>query len=295
VNCISIALYPPQTKATIKRVIEYFCPNDRRGSRIWVDVFVDNPSVSDLTLKILHAGSLSGTDVTEDSWSQANVGEDSCESVLTSRIRELHKEYFPVAIKSSEDSVQLGKDTYHLWKGKLEKVIGGDPSKEVPFTLWQLERLAPGKSVLRLCLEMQKPTFEKRLGSKRSFFAYGEAIVLRNIEDGELPAYPGDDVQEYEEEFAEFKSAHKAPEAFEYLIVSPEREKLLWDAVPLSTSLSPKYIHSGELAKTTRWFTAENTESWELQANVLEVSRLDDVAPETVTSELTATLTAEAR
>jgi len=275
-NCVSIAFDPPEPKATIKRVIEYFCPNDREGSRIWVDIFLDNLSEGELTLKLLHAGSLSGKDVTEASWGGPCTTSD-CECVLTRRIEELHEDYLPIATKYYEKSVQLGKDVYHAWKGNLRKVIGDDQSAHVPFTLWQLDRVVPGKTVVRLCLEMHGPTRQERLGNKGSFYAYGEAIVLRNIEDGALPSYTGDDAEKYQQEFAEFKRAHKAPEAFEYLIVSPERESLLWDAVPLSASLSPMYIRSTELAKTTRWFTANNPDGWQLQASMLEIVRMNEV------------------
>lgn len=270
-NCVSIAILPLQAAATIRRVIEYFCPNDRQGSRIWVDLFIENSSPADVTLQVLHAGSFSAQDVSEVSWGRAAVTTD-CESVLTARIKTLHKDedYFP--IKLSEKCVELGKDRYHLWNGKLGKLIGGNPAVDVPFTLWQLDSVRPGKTILRLCLEMHGPTREKRLGNN-SFFAYGEAIVLRNIEDGILPCYGGADAEEYRAVFAEFKRAHKAPEAFEYLIVCPEKEKLLWDAVPLSPSLSPQYIYSNELARTTRWFTADGSDSWELQASVLEIAK----------------------
>lgn len=274
-NCVSIAIYPLESNATLERVIEYFCPNDRQGSRIWVDVFLDNPSRSELTLKIIHAGSLSGADVTEDSWIKDES--DTCTSVLTSRIKELHAEFFPIEVKSSKRVVRLGEEEYQAWSGNLKKVIGDDRSKNVPFTLWQLENLKPGRSFFRLCLEMHPLTFQNRIGTQRSFFAYGEAIILRNIENGDIPSYREADAERYKKEFEDFKGAHRAAKAFEYLIVSPEGVQLSWDAVPLSTSISPKFIRSSELAKTTRWFTAENSDSWELQANVIEVIRLDDL------------------
>lgn len=288
-NCVSIAIYPRQAKATIRRVIEYFCPDDRQGSRIWVDIFVENRFSRDLTLRILHAGSLEAKDVSEDSWGRANPLKDNCASVLTARIKELHKEYFPIEINYNEHLVQFGEEEYQIWSGSAERIIGGSPSVDVPFTLWELQGIVPGKSLLRLCLEMNPPTYRRRFADKRSFFAYGEAIVLRNIEDGALPAYKGVDAETYRDEFANFKGAHKAPEAFEYLIVSPEREKLAWDAIPLSTLISPKYIRSPELAKTTRWFTAENQDNWELQANVLEIIRTDNIQPlEGIAAEFTA-------
>jgi len=255
-----------------------------------VDIFIENPGANDVTLKVLHAGSLEAEDVSEDSWGQACPTKHHCANVLTGRIKELHKDYLPIEINYIERFVQLGDEEFQIWSGSVKKIIGGNPSADIdlPFTLWQLDGLAPGKSVLRLCLEMHKSTYEKRLGNKTSFFAYGEAIVLRNIEDTALPAYTEWDAESYREEFAEFKRAHKAPEAFEYLIVSPERTDLTWDAIPLSTSISPKYIRSGELARTTRWFTAENADSWELQANVLGIIRLDARPRETVGAELAA-------
>jgi hypothetical protein len=279
-NCISIAISPLSTKAAIKRVIEYFYPGEGDGEgKIWADIFVDNPTEDDLTLRVLHAGSLTAEDVTEDSWVREHAEKDHCAAALTKRIGELHdKNYYPIDVEHSKRSIWLDRDEYHAWAGGLMTVIGDDPSLDVPFTLWEIKPVVRGKSVLRLRLEMREPTYRRRFADKRSFFAYGEAIVLRNIEDGALPSYTGPDAGSYREEFANFKRAHKVPEAFEYLIVSPDEKDLPWDAVALSALISPKFIRSGALARTTRWFATDspNTDGWELKADfVLEVIKLD--------------------
>jgi len=272
-NCVSIAIFPTPTDGSIKRVIEYFYPGER--GRIWADIFVENITSANLTLKVLHAGSLIAEDTTEDSWLREHAQKDHCASVLTQRIVRLHDEqYFPIKIERGRRSVLLDRDEYRVWEGSVTTVVGDDPSRDVPFTVWELNPFAPGKSVLRLRLEMREPTYQRRFAGKTSFFAHGEAIVLRSIEDGDLPSYSGPDAGKYWEEFARFKRAHKAPEAFEYLIVSPDETDLSLDAVALSPLISPRFIRSSRLARTTRWFATDSsrTDTWELKADfILEI------------------------
>jgi hypothetical protein len=229
-------------------------------------------------MNVLHAGSLDAENVTEDSWVREHAGKDLCAEVLTQRIRGLHgRDYHPLEVKYGTRAVQLDGEEYKAWAGKLATSIGGDPSADVPFTLWEIKPLAPGRSVLRLCLRMWDKTYRGRFAGKTSFFAHGEAILLRNIEDGDLPVYRGVSADKYRELFATFKSAHKVSEAFEYLIVSPDGRDLAWDAVALSTSISPKFIRAGTLARTTRWFATDSSYvgDFELKADfVLEVAKL---------------------
>jgi len=272
-NCISIAVFPTQTDVCIKRVIEYFYPGER--GRIWTDIFVDNPTSANLALRILHAGSLTADDTTEDSWVREHDQEDYCAAVLTQRIVKLHDEqYFPISIDRARRSVRLEQDEYHVWEGSVVNVVGGDRSRDVPFTLWELKPIPPGRSVFRLRLEMRDPTYRRRYADKTSFFAHGEAIVLHNIEDGDLAFYRGPDADRYQEEFAQFKQAHRVPEAFEYLIVAPDGIDLSWEAVALSPLISSRFIRPGPLARTTQWFATDvpRADNWELKADfILEI------------------------
>jgi len=278
-KCISIAIFPEGTGATVKRVVEYFYPGQGQG-KIWVDIFVENPSSQNLTMKVLHAGSLCAEDVTEDSWVRERAEKDHCAAALTKRIRDLHVTYCPISLNRPARSVQLGSEEYQAWRGGLAKVIGDDPSMDVPFTLWQIEPVLRGtRTVLRLRLEMRDPTYEQRFADKGSFFAYGEAIVLGNIENA-LRSYNETDADTYKQEFANFKSGHKVPESFEYLIVAPDGPGLRWDAVALSGLISPQFIRDGRLARTTKWFATDNPyiDDWQLRSNfVLTVTKLDDV------------------
>jgi hypothetical protein len=281
-NCISIALFPVRAQGSIKRVIEYFYPGKR--GKIWTDIFLDNPSHERLDLFVLHAGSLLAQDATDDSWVREMPETDQCAGVLTKRIVQLHKEghYFPIRIDRDVRSVWLDDEEYRVWQGELSRLIGDDPDADVPFTLWRINPIIPGKSVLRLCLEMREPTYKRRLGGGSSFFAHGEAIILRNIEDGDLPLYKGDDAERYVVEFERFKQAHKVPETFEYLIVSRDDQDLSCEAVTLSPFISPRFIRSSFLARTTRWFVTDTvcSDNWELKASfVFKIDLLDDQQP----------------
>src|SRR5271157_2542442 len=133
---------------------------------------------------MLHAGSLSGDDVTEDSWVRDRAEKDRCAADLTKRIRELHGDaYSPIILDHINRSIRLDGDEYKAWAGELVKVIGGDPGVDVPFTLWEIKPVdARAGTVLRLRLDMSGPTYQRRFDDKGSFLAYGEAILLRNIE-----------------------------------------------------------------------------------------------------------------
>src|SRR5882762_7272075 len=196
-NCVSIGFLPAGTEASVKRVIEYFCPAER--GRIWTDIFLDNPTGNRLDLLVLHAGSLSAQDATEDSWVRSGPETDRSAGALTKRIAQLHEEsgYFPIKIDRDVRSVWLDGEGYRVWQGEVSPVIGDDPDTDVPFTLWKINPIIPGKSVLRLCLQMREPTYRRRLGDGSSFFAHGEAVILRNIEDGALPSYYGPDLEVY--------------------------------------------------------------------------------------------------
>lgn len=287
-NCISIAISPTGAQAAIKRVIEYFYPGE--GGKIWVDIFVDNPGLTELALKVLHAGSLAAHDVTNDSWVCGRAEKDHCAGALTKRIVELHdEEFYPIKVDRQRHSVWLDQDEYRTWKGNIERIIGDDSDADAPFTLWEVEPFASGKSILRLCLEMQNVTYQNRFANKASFFLYGEAIVLCNIENGDLPScreVNSDRYSRYKCEFDSFKLAHRTPEAFEYLIVSPEGTDLLWDALSLSPLLSPKFIASDELSRTTRWFVTDAADSRELRADVLEIAKREQVSSSSAGREL---------
>jgi hypothetical protein len=277
-NCVSIAMLPEGQKVTIKRIIEYFYPGDR--GKIWVDIFVDNRASEPLTMRILHAGSLRAENVTEDSWVLERAEKDSCAVTLTKRIEELHEEnYYPIKVERGSRSVWLDAEQYQAWQGSLERLIGDDGAVDVPFTLWEVKPIVPGKSVLRFRLEMNKSTYQRRLGEKKSFFAHGPTILLRNIEDADLPCYRGADKEKYLEAFGNFKSATKVPEAFEYLIVAPDDKLLSWDAVALSPMMSPRFIRSRRLARTTRWFATDVSfsDSWELASFFLKVDKTDEM------------------
>lgn len=267
-NCISIAFFPAEGEATVKRVVEYFYPREGQG-KIWVDIFIDNPSDKDLTMNVLHEGSLCADDVTGDSWVQEQAVNDRCAGVLTKRIRELHDVYCPVIRDLDNHSVWLDGEEYLAWTGNLATVIGDNPAADVPFTLWELSPIIRNtRTVLRLRLEMHEPTYQLRFAGRGSFLAYGEAIVLRNIEDA-VRSFTEADAQTFQREFCNFKVGHKVPEAFEYLIVSPDGSELQWDAVALSALISPKFIRSGLLARTTRWFATDSPyiDAWRLEGN----------------------------
>src|SRR5260370_20732289 len=296
-NCISVAIFPTTTQAIIKRVVEYFYPGQGPG-KFWVDIFVDNPTDYDLTLKLLHAVSLRGEDVTDDSWVRDRAEKDHCAEVLTRRIRALHETYLPINTDHIRRSVWLDRDEYRAWRGLLVKVLGDEDGIDVPFTLWDIEPLPRRtRTVLRLRLEMRAPTYDRRFADKGSFLAYGEDYVLRAVEEG-LRSYNGTDAEAYNEEFANFRGGHKVSEAFEYLIVSPDKQDLRWDAVALSPLISPKFIASVDLARTTRWFATDSPymAGWRLRGNfVVEVTRLDnpeqsraDAAPESISASAAA-------
>ena len=262
-NCISTAIFPTGTSAAIRRVIEYFYPDD--GGKIWIDIFFDNPTATELKLRVLHAGSLNAGDVTEDGWGRQSAAQDPCGAVLSRRIVQLHgKQYCPIEADYRKRTVQLAQEKYKVWTGSIVTLIGNNLSDgdNVPFTMWEIKPFKFGKWIFRLCL-----TYQQRFARKTSFFAHGEAIILRNIEGGALPAYKGADSCKYRELFAGFKDAHETPEAFEYLIVAPDGAQLSWDARSLSPLVSRQTIHDRRLASTTRWFVSD-ADNWELRADV---------------------------
>jgi hypothetical protein len=299
-NCVSIALFRAGTtgsiaaakEAKIRRVIEYFFPRGRR-SKIWVDIFVDNPTDEKLTLKILHAGRLTGENVTGGSWmtpalttssaasAQKGGPKDSCEVVLTNRILKLHQDYHPIGVDQVAGTITLDGEKYQAWRGTLDPQLGGVGPEEVPFTLWELGSLESGTgTALRLRLDVISDAY------KNSFLAYGEAIVLANIRD-DLQRFRGTGARAYIEVFDKFSEAHRAPEAFEYLIVAKDREVLDWNAVTLSPLISSRFIESDELATTTSWFATDSpyTDTWKLEASrksafVLRIGKIDSEGAE---------------
>lgn len=284
-NCISAATLPKEF-ARIRRVIEYFYPGKDQG-KIWVDIFIDNPSDRDLRLRVLHAGSLAADDVTADAWVREKSEIDDCSPTLTQRIIALHAEGgFPITVNRKEQTVTLSaahrpaihqadqnivpsEMIYHTWNGNVRVLVGDNPGAHVPFTLWEIDSIARRTgTVIRLRLSMHEETYNRRFAKTEpiSFRAYGEALVLQDIETG-MSSYTGPAAEEYTRTFADFKNAYTgAPEAFEYLIVSPT--KLDWKAEPINALIAENHIRSDKLAETTAWFTtaAPHTDAWELRA-----------------------------
>lgn len=281
-NCVSIALFRAGTtagiaapkEAKIRRVIEYFFPRGRK-SKIWVDIFVDNPTDEKLTLKILHAGRLTGENVTGGSWmtpalmtsSTANAQKggqkDCCEVILTNRILKLHQDYHPISVDQTSETIILDGQKYQAWRGSLDPKMGGVGPEEIPFTLWEVDSLeSKTGTVLRLRLDVISDA------RKNSFLAYGEAIVLANVRD-DLQRFRGTGAGDYIDAFDKFSEAHRAPEAFEYLIVAKDSEVLDWNAVTLSPLISNRFIESDDLARTSIWFATETpyTDTWKLEAS----------------------------
>jgi hypothetical protein len=114
---------------------------------------------------------------------------------------------------------------------------------------------------------MSHGTFIAGIGRDKAFVAYGESILLSKIQHEDLPAYEGADRDAYEEHLERFLAGNRiVPEAFEYLVISPEGSSLPWDTTPLSPTLFQQPIDSPELEQCTRWFVtdASATKDWQL-------------------------------
>ncbi len=272
-GCISIAV---ETGAPIvvDRMIEYLELHDD-SAVIWVDIFLRNPHGASRSLLVLHRGSLQAENVTDETWSSGAPSKASFASALRQRIMRLHETFAPISWVPSEDRVIVGEQEYEVWQGPQEPevVVGDDRQADVPFTMWRVASFMAGHSyVLRLRLSMSPGTFKNQIGDQGLFYAYGEAILLRKIEDEDLPRYqeesPEQHYQVYHDAFfPQFKRAAPAvPDFFEYLVVCQEGTKLGWETTALSPMTFPQPITAEELRANTRWFVYDSSQSdkWSL-------------------------------
>jgi hypothetical protein len=267
-GCVSIATRLGDL-LRIERVIEYF-RLDESTCTIWVDIFMYNPGKDNSYPLLLHRGSLSGTDVTKDSWLlKSSTSDDIFERQITDRIMQLHEAYDPIRL-SCKGLVTAGDHDYHpIQQSEPLQVVVGDVAKaNIPFTMWKIGCfVGDQRHVIRLRLVLTPKTFESQIGREGIFYAYGESILLDKIEYEDLPCYEGEDAAEFRQAFAMFKSCrHVVPDTFEYLVISPESKELEVETKVLSPMISPQFISSANLRRCTRWFVADNSHSdkWSL-------------------------------
>jgi len=255
----------------VERVIECFLANESE-SRIWVDIFLHNPSGSEQSLIILHRGSLKAVNVTEESWS---TGEDSglsggpFERSLTSRIVQLHQSFDPIQI-SPGGRVRVGATDYQVVSGSVAPrvMIGDNPRANVPFTMWRVGPFVSGRHILRMRLDMSPETFEAQIGRSSSFCAYGEEILLDRIQHDDLVTYDGADIEAYRQAYDQFKNGTRmVPDVFEYVVVSPDGIELPWRITTISSMIHEHRIFAPNLSATTRLFIADcaHSHEWTLQ------------------------------
>jgi hypothetical protein len=229
-----------------------------------VDVFLHNFSDRERRLLLLHRGSLCGLNVSAKSWSLAETSQESFERELTTRIISLHENFDPIEFPQ-EGTVAVAGHEYRVWQGpeELPVVVGDRDGTDVPFTMWDVGGFTPGqRHLLRVRLSMAEETFEKQVGNRGFFDAYGEAILLRKIEQEDLPHCAESDTESYWRGFDRFQAAdHVVPDTFEYLVVSPIGTELRWETTALSQNLSCQFVPPGELRSCTRWFVADNSDS----------------------------------
>jgi hypothetical protein len=256
-GCISIGTVRA-SGVEIDRVVEY-CSPSANSCCIWVDIFCSNTSKSPRRLLVLHRGSFVARDVTRLSWIQGGDDDFAFESMLTRRLKRLHKNFDPV-VSAEANIVRVGNYEYRVPDSnyRISTVVGGDEDADAAFTMWEISEIpAHTRQVIRLALTMGKQTFQARISGRESFHAYGEAILLQKIEFEDLASFDGRDREEYREAFARFMSGeHIVPDVFEYLLVS-EGEFLDWDVTPLSPGLSARWITYPDLNTNTVWFVMD--------------------------------------
>jgi hypothetical protein len=233
----------------VQRVIEYLDP---AAGIVWVDICLSNDLSRTQRYWVLHRGTLSGRDVTKESWGTEP------QIYITERICRLHENFDP--IKRVGEQWAIGGIPYQVWNttSGIEAVVASSPEVDAPFTLWELSGFKPStKYLLRLELDMGRATFCNQIGTRDAFHAYGETILLDKIEREDLPAFQEsrpDEYARYKEKFDLFKaSAHLIPDIYEFLLVSSNND-LGWEASPLSHMLSPQPINDDQIKRTTCWF-----------------------------------------
>jgi hypothetical protein len=263
-GCVSAAA--SREGIQIDRLIEYFSPR-RDACTLWIDLFITNESEQPGTLRLLHRGSLTATDVTNTSWpTHANGATEHPD--LTSLITQLHEN--DQAITTTTETVKVGDVDYAInsrGPGTLRTLIGGTP-KNVPFTIWEIGDVSRGRSVVRVELKMTPQTFTTQIGGGTTFFAYGEAILLDVISKQDLPCYQGADRDEFIKQFDEFTKQHQTPDVFEYIITSNDPQ-IRWTTTPISPNLSERYIPK-PLRGRASWFLIEwpHADKFHVQGNV---------------------------
>lgn len=266
-GCVSVAT---QLKTIfLERLVEYFCP-ERESCTIWVDLFINNVSTTSGWIWLLHRGSLTATEVTAASWpasADSALAERGCAMsiLLTRYLKKLHE--IDAEIKADKRRVTVGNRIYDLAslsRDSVSPVIGKteqDSESEqlagdIPFTLWKIEDLPPGRSLLRVQLQMTKRCFRTQIGTSGRFYAYGEALLLRTIETQDLEFYEGPDRGDFRKAFAEFTGSHHlVPDVFEYIITSAD-PNTTWTTKALSQGFSKRYVPP-ELKEHVSWHSIE--------------------------------------
>ena len=94
----------------------------------------------------------------------------------------------------------VGERAYTLWEGPalLQRVIGTDEDRDVPYTMWQLDGLDRAPTTLvRIKTQLAQKTYDTQVGTQGEFQAYGEALLLDKIWCQDLPHYHGDEAVQY--------------------------------------------------------------------------------------------------
>src|SRR4051812_23235402 len=147
-GCVSIGT-AMSSRVTIDRIVEFLDP--RPGiCTIWVDVYIANPDLEDLPLRILHRGNLHATNVTMASWADSREP-DTFEATLSERIHQLHEERYrsfqsygknlvidvdphdpsTARIIAKDNKVLVGPHQYALWSGTPSRVVGNDTQTDI--------------------------------------------------------------------------------------------------------------------------------------------------------------------
>lgn len=244
----------------VHRLIETFYPV---AKRIVVDLFLENASARPVPLHMLHRGSLSASYATE-SWEPHS--KDSTLAELAARIVRLHEYRDEGSFVVNESSVTLQGEVFVLDSrtGPLEPEIGGDVDRDEPFTTWIISVPAAARKLVRLELQFGSRSAMRQTGSLHGelpaeFFAYGDEVMIAEIQWGDLDMRRGDydklpNADIFAPAFREFATRRPVvPQVFEYLLASP----LGVDLGLSTTVIAPKVLElavPNDLRSSTQYF-----------------------------------------
>lgn len=251
-GCISIGTRNGAT-IVIERVMEQVILDAvRRTCVIIADILIHNSTDTPQLLYVVHRGTLTGRVVTNAAWSATNQPD-------TNRLVDLHQLRDP--IRQEDRHVRINDQPYEIWPAMdnlATTVVGAGAATNVPYTMWEIGPFAAERrSIVRLELTMAKDTFDLQLGDCELFYAYGDAILLSEIEE-DLSKYQEEHSNEarlFEEGLRSFKN-HLLPVVFEWLLIEAGGDPRHWESSSGRFALSKRIVPM-KYASTTHWFIAD--------------------------------------